>query len=148
MQAHTPELYVSWVFSADDPAELYSDSSNYTLLYVNGDTEVTLSRDDKVLETLETGEGDIESHHYLGVRDHIVFFDISQLQHAPSSSVLAGRPSPVRFRSVLTVLYRLPAELFNGDFMNNAPETGIDKFSLSSHNTEQIGFSGRKGLSP
>ena len=51
---------------------------------------------------------------HLGVGDHIVFFDVPQLQHAPSSSALACRPSPVRSRSVLTVLYRLPAELFNG----------------------------------
>ena len=70
MQAHTPELYVSWVFSADDPAALYSDSSDYTMLYVSGDTVVTLNRDKKVLETLETGENNIESHHYLSIRNH------------------------------------------------------------------------------
>ena len=69
MQAHTPELYVSWVFSADDPADLYSDFFNYTTLYVTGDTKVTICRDNKVLETLETGENNIESYHYLSIRD-------------------------------------------------------------------------------
>ena len=69
MQAHTPELYVSWVFSADDPEDLYSDLFNYTTLYVTGDTKVTICRDNKVLETLETGESNMESHHYLSIRD-------------------------------------------------------------------------------
>ena len=69
MQAHTPELYVSWVFSADDPEDLYSDLFNYTTLYVTGDTKVTICRDKKVLETLETGESNMESHHYLSIRD-------------------------------------------------------------------------------
>ena len=69
MQAHTPELYVSWIFSADDPADLYSDFFNYTTLYVTGDTKVSICRDNKVLETLETGESNMESHHYLSIRD-------------------------------------------------------------------------------
>ena len=41
LQTHTPELYVSWVFSVDDPAELYSNASEYTQLYVIGDADVT-----------------------------------------------------------------------------------------------------------
>ena len=45
VQTHTPEIYVSWIFSADDAADLYSDYDAYTLLYVGGDTTVTLYRD-------------------------------------------------------------------------------------------------------
>ncbi|MDR9824549.1 hypothetical protein RCJ22_02890, partial [Vibrio sp. FNV 38] len=47
VQTHTPELYVSWVFSADDQADLYSDADTYTLLYVGGDADVTLYRGDE-----------------------------------------------------------------------------------------------------
>ena len=69
LQTHTPELYVSWVFSVDDPAELYSDTTAYTQLYVLGDADVTISRENEVLETLESGILDVSSYHYLGVRD-------------------------------------------------------------------------------
>ena len=69
LQTHTPELYISWVFSVDDPAELYSDSLGYTQLYVDGDTEVTISRDNEVLEILESGEPDLSQYHYLSFRD-------------------------------------------------------------------------------
>ena len=65
LQTHTPELYISWVFSVDDPAELYSDSFGYTQLYIDGDTEVTISRDNQVLEILESGEPDLSAYHYL-----------------------------------------------------------------------------------
>lgn len=109
MQAHTPELYVSWVFSVDDAAELYSDSVNYTLLYVNGDTEVTLSRDDKVLETLETGESNLDSHHYLGVRDHKITVLIPR-DHKYTISMRSNREQTV--------------EVFEADFQvgRHAPE--------------------------
>lgn len=69
IQTHTPELYVSWIFSVDDPAELYSDSTEYTLLYVSGDADVTISRDNEVLESLASGDRDVSSYHYLSVRD-------------------------------------------------------------------------------
>ena len=69
LQTHTPELYVSWIFSVDDPAELYSDSYEYTLLYISGDVTVTISRDHEVLEYLEYGDRNVSSYHYLGVRE-------------------------------------------------------------------------------
>ena len=69
LQTHTPELYVSWVFSVDDPAELYSASTEYTQLYVIGDADVTILRENVPLETLESGILDVSSYHYLGVRD-------------------------------------------------------------------------------
>ena len=69
LQTHTPELYISWVFSVDDPDELYSNSSEYTILYIDGDTEVTLSRNDEVLEVLEFGDREIGNYHYMGVQD-------------------------------------------------------------------------------
>ena len=69
LQTHTPELYVSWVFSEEDPKDLYSDSDAYTLLYVGGDSTVTLYRDQEELEQLESGDRDVGSYHYLSVRN-------------------------------------------------------------------------------
>lgn len=69
MQTHTPELYISWVFSVDDPAELYTDTYDYTILYVGGDTIVTIYRDNEELESLESGESDLSSYKYLSIRD-------------------------------------------------------------------------------
>ena len=69
MQAHTPELYVSWIFSVDDPDELYTDFDEYTQLYVTGDAVVSFFRDDELLESLEAGDRNVDDCHYLGVRD-------------------------------------------------------------------------------
>ena len=69
MQTHTPEVYVSWVFSADGPEDLYSDPDAYTLLYVGGDSTVTIYRDKEELEQLESGDRDVSSYRYLSVRD-------------------------------------------------------------------------------
>ena len=69
LQTHTPELYISWVFSADDPDAIYSEASGYTQLYVDGDTDVTISRDGEALETLQSGVRNVSSYHYLGVRN-------------------------------------------------------------------------------
>ena len=58
-QTHTPELYISWVFSADRPQDLFNDSKSYTQLYIDGDVIVTLTRSDMVLERYDSRE-DIE----------------------------------------------------------------------------------------
>ncbi len=78
LQTHTPELYVSWVFSADDPKELYSDSSEYRMLFVSGDTVITLYRDKEALETMEYGDTEAGSYHYLGLRDFKTYVLIPQ----------------------------------------------------------------------
>ena len=54
LQTHTPELYVSWVFSVDDPAELYSDASEYTQLYVIGDADVMMTTSIEAVKAAET----------------------------------------------------------------------------------------------
>ena len=69
LQTHTPELYISWIFSADDPAELYTDFSEYTLIYVQGDTDISISRDHMALEKMTSGEKNLRSYHYMSVRD-------------------------------------------------------------------------------
>ncbi|MCR5448736.1 MAG: hypothetical protein K6F23_05005 [Solobacterium sp.] len=71
LQTHTPELYISWVYSADDPAELYSDSNEYTQLYIEGDTEVSVFRDGQLLETYAFGDPmDKDDYHYLSMHNH------------------------------------------------------------------------------
>ncbi len=51
-QAHTPELYISWVYSENDPEQLYNYYDEYSILYVNASYEVSLLRDGKVVESL------------------------------------------------------------------------------------------------
>lgn len=45
VQAHTPELYISWVFSTDDPNDLYNDSICYDLVYIYTPSDVYLYND-------------------------------------------------------------------------------------------------------
>ncbi len=47
---HVPEVYVSWLFSVDDPAELYTDSLEYVRFVCSGD--VTLYIDNEELRYL------------------------------------------------------------------------------------------------
>ncbi len=55
-QAHTPELYISWVFSADEGTELYSANDAYTYLLISGNVDVTLKHDGKIVEQLKHSE--------------------------------------------------------------------------------------------
>ncbi len=57
-QAHTPELYISWVFSADDGTELYSANDAYTYLLISGDINVALKHNGEVVEELLCSEKD------------------------------------------------------------------------------------------
>ena len=70
LQSHTPELYISWVYSADRASELYTRSRSYTQAFIEGDVTVTLIRGDHELEKLSTGEDDTTSvHQYLSFRN-------------------------------------------------------------------------------
>ena len=51
-QAHTPEVYVSWLFSTDNGEELYNESTDYSIVYIESTSDVELLRDGKVIETL------------------------------------------------------------------------------------------------
>ena len=52
MQAHTPELYVSWMFSTNGGASLFSMSDAYTELYIDSSDTVSLIKDGAVIETI------------------------------------------------------------------------------------------------
>lgn len=39
---HTAEVYLAWVFSTDDPAQLYTDNSSYLRVVINGDVDVAI----------------------------------------------------------------------------------------------------------
>ena len=69
MQMHTPEQYVSWIFSCDSPVNLYSPASAFTQVYIDGDVTVSLFRNDVLLESLKTGDLEYASLQYLGLRD-------------------------------------------------------------------------------
>jgi len=51
-QAHTPEVYASWLFSTDNIAEIYNPFDTYSEVSVSGDVEVSIVKDGVVLETL------------------------------------------------------------------------------------------------
>ncbi|MBR0137956.1 MAG: hypothetical protein IJM15_06055, partial [Erysipelotrichaceae bacterium] len=40
---HTPEVYISWLFSNDDPSKIYSNSVNYLRIVVDGDVDVAIT---------------------------------------------------------------------------------------------------------
>lgn len=53
VQAHTPELYVSWIMSSDSAEELFSDSLHYSAFYIDSPALVELIKDGEVIEKLE-----------------------------------------------------------------------------------------------
>ena len=53
LQAHTPELYVSWLFSTDNPSDLYNYNTLYSQFYIDCGGTVELIKNGKVLESLE-----------------------------------------------------------------------------------------------
>lgn len=55
-QAHTPELYISWVFSSDDGLDLYNDSSTFNYLFIEGNVDIDLLRDGEIVESLYADE--------------------------------------------------------------------------------------------
>ena len=70
LQAHTPELYVSWLFSADSGEKIYSTSDKYRKVYINTDSTVSLLRGTKIIETLDASEPFVKQDHtYIGVVD-------------------------------------------------------------------------------
>ena len=52
-QAHTPELYVSWLMSTETGEELYSSSLKYSIFYIESPALVELIKDGEVIEKLE-----------------------------------------------------------------------------------------------
>ena len=72
LQAHTPELYISWVFSVDDGRDLYTKADTYRKVYLSSDSPVTLLRGKEVIETLKPDDRvtfDKDAHSYLGFTD-------------------------------------------------------------------------------
>ena len=51
-QAHTPELYVSWLFSTESGEELYNESIDYSIVYIESTVDVELLRTGEVIESL------------------------------------------------------------------------------------------------
>lgn len=39
---HMPDIYLAWMFSSDEPQEIFSDSTGYTQLVISGDAQVNL----------------------------------------------------------------------------------------------------------
>lgn len=56
MMEHSPCKYLEWIFSSDDPKEIFTDDTSYTRLVINGETEVMLVGDEGLIATI--GEDD------------------------------------------------------------------------------------------
>ncbi len=70
-QAHTPELYISWVFSVNRAQDLYSGYTFFTQLYIDGDVTVTLSKEGRDLERMSSQEEiDTSIHRYINKNDN------------------------------------------------------------------------------
>ena len=41
---HTPEVYLAWMYSSDDPAEIFSDNRDYIRCVITGDVDVAVLR--------------------------------------------------------------------------------------------------------
>ncbi|MCR5794055.1 MAG: hypothetical protein K6G61_01735 [Solobacterium sp.] len=72
LQAHTPELYISWVFSVDDGRDLYTKSDTYRKVYISTGQPVTMLKGNEIIETLRPEEEetfDKSAHSYLSFTD-------------------------------------------------------------------------------
>ncbi|MCR5796255.1 MAG: lipase family protein [Solobacterium sp.] len=57
LQAHTPELYVSWLFSTTGGVQLYNIEDEYTELYISSTDTVSLIKYGNVIETIAAPYG-------------------------------------------------------------------------------------------
>ena len=70
LQTHTPELYISWIYSVDEGEDLFSETRDYSQLYVDGGVTVKLYHEGELIETLSTRDWyHSYEHRYLGVHD-------------------------------------------------------------------------------
>ena len=65
LQAHTPELYISWVYSVDRGEDLYTDADTYHMIYTQHAGSLSLLRDGKVIEEIKAEEDEETPHLYL-----------------------------------------------------------------------------------
>lgn len=103
LQSHTPELYVSWLYSSDTGEELYSQSSSYTTVLINGPGKVELTKDGEVIETLEglmrfeNGEMiRIEDREKIDIPDDYLYMNYME------NGILVTVPKDGRFRISVT----------------------------------------------
>ncbi len=69
LQAHTPELYISWVFSADSGEELYTDADSYRMVYAMHTSGLSMSKNGEIIEEITPGEDETVPHVYLDETD-------------------------------------------------------------------------------
>lgn len=64
LQSHTPELYVSWIFSVDKGEDLFTDNLDYTIVHIDSKYPLKLYRNNELIETIDltqkkTPEGNV-----------------------------------------------------------------------------------------
>ena len=149
MQTHTCELYMSWIYSVDEGEDLYSAAMDYKQLYLSGDVEVKLYRDEILIETLSVRDDySNKNHQYLTLqrgevqvlipRDRNYRVEITSLADQQISALeveyTIGHQTP---SEEMTMYFSLrEGETLNVDFEPNEATS----FSLSSIYSEAAAF--------
>lgn len=117
LQAHTPELYVSWIFSADSGDLLYQNATKYTILFVDTPADLTLMRDGIELEKIKAFE-------YLDVEDQMVEILPKKERVAPEGNVYMDyTESDIRIFFPRDAEYSLRVDRTDKDTMMSFMET-------------------------
>ena len=70
LQTHTPELYISWIYSVDEGEDLFTDTRDYSQLYIDGNVTVELYHEDELVDKLATLDWYFSNEHqYLSIHD-------------------------------------------------------------------------------
>ena len=93
---HTPEQYVSWLFSTDEVEKLYNPYTKYSEIYLISSCDVELFRDGKLIESLPsmlicTGEPGDYHFEEKQVSEKIDTRDLKYLDYT-DSQIIAGIP--------------------------------------------------------
>ena len=57
MHEHSPDVYVAWMFSQDDPEKLFTDKTGYVRLVLMGNARISLFTNDGFLFEIRPGKG-------------------------------------------------------------------------------------------
>lgn len=57
MHEHSPDVYVAWMFSQDDPQKLFTDKTQYVRLVLMGNARISLLNNDGFLFEIRPGKG-------------------------------------------------------------------------------------------
>lgn len=115
---HTPDVYLSWMLSTDNPEELFSSNSDYSIFYLDHPAEIIVSSNGKEIMTVHR-EGTVD------VAEENVLFAVRQEPDYVSVTIPDDVPYSVAVRAVdgnpLTVQrLRVSSEHFDQQYHESA----------------------------